>query len=441
MEFKTTYQVEDYILDSKWEDFPKTIQERAIVCGIDLMTALILGSKGRQFRSGLKLLDTIGLSGPIDIVGADSKYNLLGATIAMSHASNSFDIDDGHNMIKGHPGTSFVAGITAAAVEKNVTYREFLTTLIIAYESTIRWAMAMQHHYGYLHSTGAYGAYGTAAGIGRLYGLNRKSLNNALSIADFHAPMTPVMRSVEYPSMNKDGVPFGAMIGSMAILETLAGSTGYGNLLELTEYQHYVDTLGKTFQTMNLYFKPYTCCRWAHQPIKAIIDLMKEYDFKHRDVAEVTVHTFDSAARLSKKIPKNSDEAQYNIAWPVASVLVFGELGYLQVMEEALNNVEVHSMMKKLKFVVDPEIEQLFPEKRLAWVEINLNDGKKIKSEVYSAPGEHTDQVDLNWMTEKFMRITKPIISNVNQQKMLSVLTHDLDSPLVEIVKSINTMI
>src|SRR6056297_1762049 len=127
MEFKTTYQVEDYILDSKWEDFPKTIQERAIVCGIDLMTALILGSKGRQFRSGLKLLDTIGLSGPIDIVGADSKYNLLGATIAMSHASNSFDIDDGHNMIKGHPGTSFVAGITAAAVEKNVTYREFLT--------------------------------------------------------------------------------------------------------------------------------------------------------------------------------------------------------------------------------------------------------------------------------------------------------------------------
>lgn len=441
MELKTTYQVEDFILNSKWEDFPKAIQERAIVCGIDLMTALILGSKGRQFQSGLKLLETIGLSGPINILGADSQYNLLGATIAMSHASNSFDIDDGHNMIKGHPGTSFVAGITAAAVEKNVTYREFLTTLIVAYETTIRWAMAMQHHYGYLHSTGAYGAYGTAAGIGRIYGLDRKSLNNALSIADFHAPMTPVMRSVEYPSMNKDGVPFGAMIGAMAILETMAGSTGYGNLLEFTEYQHYVDTLGKTFEIMNLYFKPYTCCRWAHQPIKAIIDLIKEYDFTHRDVAEVTVHTFDSAARLSKKIPENSDEAQYNIAWPVASVLVFGELGYLQVMEEALDNAEVHSMMKKLKFVVDPEVEKLFPEKRLAWVEINLNDGKKIKSEVYAAPGEHTDQVDLNWMTEKFMRITKPIISDVNQQKMLSVLTHDLDSSLVEIVKSINTMI
>ena len=199
MEFKTTHQIESYILKTKWEDLPNHIQDRAIVCGIDLLMALIVGSKGRQFEAGVKLAKTLGLSGQINILGNTDHYNLLGATITMSHASNSFDIDDGHNMIKGHPGTSFVAGITAAAAEKNVTYKEYLTTLIIAYETTIRWALAMQHHYGFLHSTGAYGAYGTAAGIGRLYGLDIETLNNALSIADFHAPMTPVMRSVEYP--------------------------------------------------------------------------------------------------------------------------------------------------------------------------------------------------------------------------------------------------
>jgi 2-methylcitrate dehydratase PrpD len=441
MEFQTTYQVESYILNTKWEDLPKHIQDRAIVCGIDLLMALIVGSQGRQFQAGVKLADTLGLSGSISVPGTHGKYNLLGAAMAMSHASNSFDIDDGHNMIKGHPGTSFVAGITAAATEKGATYREYLTTLITAYETTIRWALAMQHHYGFLHSTGAYGAYGTAAGIGRLYGLDKEMLNNALSIADFHAPMTPVMRSVEYPSMNKDGVPFGALAGTMAVLETLAGSTGYGNLLELPEYQHLVATIGKEFEVLRLYFKPYTCCRWSHQPIKAIIDLMAEHNFTHKDVESVTVNTFDSAARLSKIVPKRADEAQYNIAWPVASALVFGDVGFLQVTEEALENEDVLATMKKLTFQVDPELDSQFPEKRLASVEIALSDGRKLKSSVYAAPGEHTDQIDLDWITEKFMRITKPMLSETDQAKLLKVLTKDLDQPVSEIIQMINGML
>ena len=194
MEFVTDYKLEDYILHTEWESFPEPIRQRAIVCSIDLMTALMLGSKGQQFDVGVRLAESNCKDGDIPIVGNERTFNFLGATIAMSHASNSFDIDDGHNMIKGHPGTSFIAGILAAGLEKDVSYKEYLTTLVIAYEVTIRWALAEQEHYGYLHSSGTYGAFGTAAGVGRLYDLSREQLNNTLSIADFHAPLTPVMR-------------------------------------------------------------------------------------------------------------------------------------------------------------------------------------------------------------------------------------------------------
>ena len=440
MEFITDYRTEQYALNTKWEDFPKDVHARAVMCGIDLMGALILGSYGGQFSAGKLLAGAMTLNGMIPVVGSDETYNLLGASIVMGHSSNSFDIDDGFNLIKGHPGTSFVAGTLAAALEKNVSYRDYLTTLAICYELTIRWALAMQDHYHFLHSTGAYGAFGTALGIGRLLGLNEKQLNNALSIADYHAPMTPVMRAVEYPSMNKDGVPFGALIGAMAVLETLSGTTGRTHLLELPEYSGYLDTLGEKYYIRDLYFKPYTCCRWAHQPILACQTLMQQHHFTHRDVAHVKVNTFDSAAKLSKCQPRDTDEAQYNIAFPVASALVHGDVGFLQIRDEALHDQDVLDMMERLEFAVDPEMERRFPEERLSWAEITLLDGTVFRSRVFAAPGEHTDPaLSLEWTMQKFCRVTSPVIGNIQQEQLLELLSEKLDAPMRQVVKQINS--
>lgn len=439
MEFVTDYRTERFALETKWDKLPEEVQTHARMCGIDLMTALILGSKGEQFKAGCRLADMLRLDGPIPVIGSDRRFDLFGATITMGHASNSFDIDDGHRGICGHPGASFVAGVLAAALSEDVNWTDYLTALTVCYELSIRWALAMQDHYGYLHSTGAYGAFGTAAGAGRLLGFTEQQLNNALSIADFHAPMTPVMRSVEYPSMNKDGVPFGAMTGMMAVLETLCGTTGAKHFLEMPEYQTHLDDLGVKWHILDLYFKPYTCCRWAHQPISACRDLMAEHGFSGRDVEHAKVHTFLSAARLSKAIPHRTDEAQYNIAWPVAAALVHGDVGYLQVTEAALSDQDVLAMMDRLEFTVDPDMDQAFPERRQAWVEITLKDGSCFRSRVYEAPGEPEDpDLDLSWITEKFCRITAPMLPPEDQSTLLALMT-DKHSPAVrDIVAAIN---
>jgi len=443
MLFETNYVVERFALDAKWEDFPDEVKERALMCSLDILGALILGSRGKQFECGLQLASTLGLTGNIPVVGSDKTYNILGATIAMGHSSNSFDIDDGHRQIQGHPGASFIAGVLAAAASKNVTYKDFLSVLVVCYELTIRWALVMQKDYGFLHSTGAYGAFGTALGVGRLFGLDEKRLNNALSIADFHAPMTPVMRSVEYPSMNKDGVPFGSLVGTMAVLETLAGVTGRTHILEKPEYAGHLNDLGKVWHIMELYYKPYTCCRWAHQPIKAIIDLMEEYDFCHEDVERVIVRTFRSAALLSKIEPKDTDEAQYNIAWPVASAIVHGDVGYLQIRDEALQDGRVLGMMKRLSFTVDPDLDALFPEKRQAQVEVILKNGTHYKSRVYEAPGE-CDDPDLcsGWIMDKFRRITAPMLDRRSQDDIIRIMTDpDSDIRMKDLMTRLNSVL
>lgn len=425
MEFLTDYKLEEYILNLKWDDLTDEVRERTIMCSIDLFGALILGSYGSQYKIGQNLAKSLGLNGNIPIIGNhDSKYNILGATMILSHASNSFDIDDGNKQICGHPGASFIGGVLAAALDKNINYSQFLTTLAVCYECTIRWAIAMQNHYGYLHSTGAYGAFGTATGIGRIFDLTKEQLNTALSIADYHAPMTPVMRAVEYPSMNKDGVPFGSLIGCVAVLESLFGYTGKTHLLELSEYRNLLDDIGIKNYILDLYFKPYSCCRWTHQPIKACFDLKEKYNIIPDQIRTVNIHTFQSAAKLSKIKPIDTDEAQYNIAFPVACSLVCEDVGLDEISDLNVKNKKVLDMMDKLKFIVDPELDRLFPDKRLAYVEILLKDGRAYKSQIYEAAGEPDDpKLNLDWIKNKFRRITKPVIHEEQQNTILNLLS------------------
>ena len=440
MEFITDYRTEKFALENNWDCLPDAVKEHGLMCSLDIMMALILGCYGKQFAAGEKVATMMGMNGDIPVVGSEKTYNLLGAAVVMGHASNSYDIDDGHRQIQGHPGTSFIGGVLAAAIQQNLKYKDFLSVFVTCYELTIRWALAMQKDYGFLHSTGTYGAFGTALGVGRILGLDEKQLNNALSIADYHAPLTPVMRAVEYPSMNKDGVPFGALVGTMAVLETLSGSTGRTHILEMPEYKEHLDDLGKVWHIMELYFKPYTCCRWAHQPIQAIIDLVNEHGFRFEDVERVRVNTFRSAARLSKIEPKDTDEAQYNIAWPVASALVYGDVGYPQVRDEALKDERVLAMMKRLSFEVNPELDAQFPGKRLAYVEIELKGGKQFKSKVYEAPGEMDDpNLNLEWIQKKFKRITRWMLQEDKQEEIIAMMANpEADFTVRELVRKVN---
>ena len=443
MIFNQSFKIERFITGLSWDIIPADVREQVLICATDLFGALILGSYGEQCQAGVNIANLCNLTGSIPILGGShidncAEYNLLGASIIYGHQSNSFDIDDGNRQICGHPGASFIGGVLAAALQNNIGYKHFLSTLVACYEVTVRWAIAMQKHYGYLHSTGAYGSFGTAAGIGKIMNLSLQQLNNALSIADFHAPMTPVMRAVEYPSMNKDGVPFGSLTGCMAVLETLCGSTGKTHLLENPDFQYLTEDLGQRYYIKELYFKPYTCCRWAHQPIRACIDMKKRYGFEHTDIEAVTVHTFDSASKLSKVKPKDTDEAQYNIAYPVATAIVNGDVGFNQIRNKALSDSSVLSMMDRLSFVVDPELDSLFPAKRLGWVEIFLNDGTCIKSDIYEAEGE-PDDVNLgpDWIHNKFKRITGPMINPEGQERILSCISAASDIKMNDIVRTV----
>ena len=438
MKYETTYKLENFVLGTDWEDLPPAVRERIKGCFVDLTGALITGSRSDQFKVGLKMAQAVFGPGDIPVIGSDRTFSFVGAATAMGHASNAYDIDDGHNLIRAHPGTSVVGPILAAALEKDVRRNEFLTALLMGYETTIRSGAAIMDYYSNPHSSGTFAPAGIAAGVGRLYGFSKEQLNNCISIAEFNAPLVAGSRSVEYPSMNKDGVAFGAMIGALAVSEQLAGFTGNKNLLESEKYSYLLDDLGVHYQVMDLYFKPYACCRWAHPAIDACRMLMRENGLTAEDIASVRIETFLNATRLSKIVPGTADEAQYNIAYPVAAALVYGDFTLAQVHETAVPDPETVRMMEKLSFAEDPALTALFPAHRICRAVITTKSGAVYTSPDCEPRGEACENIGLPWLCEKFRRITAPVFTRQGQDSVLNMLCGDADLPVREIVAEIN---
>lgn len=436
MKYTTDYRLENFILNTKWDDLPPQVQERMRGCLLDLLGALISGSGSAQFRAGLKLAETVFHKGETAVIGSSETFDFTGAAAAMGHSSNAYDIDDGHNIIRAHPGTSFIGGLIAAGYEKNTASTDFLTALYVSYETTIRMGEAIMDYYQYAHSSGTFGSVGVAAGAGRLFGLSKEEMNNALSVAEFNAPLVPGIRSVEYPSMNKDGVPFGVMIGALALMACRSGFTGNKNLLEAEDYAHYLDDLGEKHEVMALYFKPYPCCRWAHPAIDACLWLLNEYSIGAEDIEKVTVETFYKATQLSKGIPANADEAQYNIAYPVASAIVNKGFSIQQV--EQTDDISVHHMMKKLSFVCDKEMDALFPAQRLCRVVMELKDGRRVVSPKFEPSGEAKENVGYDRLAAKFRRITGGMLTAEEQESIIELLRGD-EWTVHSLVDKINT--
>ena len=69
MVFTTDYKLENYILNTRWEDLPAEVQERLKGCFVDLMGALCISSRSKQFDAGLRLANSLFGKGNTHLIG------------------------------------------------------------------------------------------------------------------------------------------------------------------------------------------------------------------------------------------------------------------------------------------------------------------------------------------------------------------------------------
>ncbi|MGF1470583.1 MAG: MmgE/PrpD family protein [Rubrobacteraceae bacterium] len=419
-------RVAEFVSGLRWENVPADVRAQTIRCVLDLCGTALAGS--RTEVAGITAsyaLEAHG-PGPCTIVGADSRCTPAGAALANGFAASALDIDDGYRPVKGHPGAVVFPAVLAAAERAGSSGTGFLAALVAAYEVSLRAGLILHPLYGFYHGSGSWGPIGAAAGAARLLGCNPEEIRHALGIAEFNAAMTPEMRSVDDPSMLKDGIGWGAMTGVSSAQLAGRGFTGIPSLFDEDDSEPPLsEDLGSEYLLPGLYFKLHACCRWAQPAVEGALAAARELGVGARDIARVRVHTFEAATHLRAAAPRTTEEAQFSLPWPVACALIDGEVGPDQVQGPALEDPARRALAARIECSQDPALEEAFPAKALAWVEVEASDGSSARSEIVAAQGDAETRLSDEDLTRKFKRLVEPVLGPGRTGQLIDAI-HEL---------------
>jgi 2-methylcitrate dehydratase PrpD len=430
----------EWLHSLRFGDLPKDVVGQARRCLLDLIGVAAAGAQTELARiaTGLSVAQFGDAHGP-RLLFDGRRASLSGAAFAGANMLDSFDAHDGHALTKGHAGAAILPTVLALADTQRIDGAELLTLLVIGYEIAIRAGIALHGSAADYHTSGAWNALGCAAVCARALGLSEAQTRHALGIAEYHGPRSQMMRCIAYPTMVKDGSGWGTLAGVAAALLARDGFTGAPAVtLEDVQHDGLWRDLGSRWRIMELYFKPWPVCRWAHPAMTAAQALVQRHDIAPARIERIEVRTFAEAAALTVHVPKTTEEAQYSLPFPLAVLVVRGALDADAITGAGLAEPRVLSLAERVTLIADPALSARFPAERLAVVRMTLHDGTTLESEATAAPGDPDRPLSDAALIDKFHTLAASLTAERRERIVRAVAADDIAALLDAVLAPIH---
>jgi 2-methylcitrate dehydratase PrpD len=405
----------EFVKDLKFNDLNDMTIQKTKDCLLDLMGAILGGAKTSAGEISLQFARASGGFGEATVLPTNDKISCPGAAFVHGTMGSVLDIDDGHRAAVGHPGGVIIPAAFSIAEHSLNTGKELIEAIICGYEVGIRVGHIFRVKLAPATSLGSgrWGSVGAAAAVSKLWRLNLEEIEQALAISATFAPVAPVTNDLKingFMPMTKFCSGWGAVVGIHSALLAKEGFTGVSSTIDfslssLAEY-------GESFEINNVYFKPYTSCRWTHPAIEGTIQLIKNHqDIKRDTIKRISVKTFLDATHLKWSHPKTMESAQYSIPFLVGAAVIDGEVGPDQIMEGRLSDPNITSIAEKVEVIHSPEMDNEFPKTAPAEIEIETKLGRCYKMKVSHPKGDPRNPMDDSEFVNKFKRLAKMSVS------------------------------
>ncbi|MBT3140698.1 MmgE/PrpD family protein [Ruegeria litorea] len=368
-------------------------------------------------RKGAQAMFGVTQAGPARILMNGASVSPAGAAMAGAFTVDSIDAHDGTSPCKGHAGSAIFPALMAvadanASLGKPVDGRSFAVTLAAAYEVSYRAGLAQHATCADYHTSGAWTAIGVGAAVAQQLGGSAEQIRQAAGISEYHGPRSQMMRCIDHPTMVRDGVGWGAPSGVTGGYLALFGFTGAPALTcEGPDARQFWEDLGSGWRLVeDTHYKPYPCCRWAHPALDAAADLIATHNLTHDQVAKVEIRTFHNATRLAGHTPTSPDEFAYSIAFPVATMIVRGQVGVSELDTATLTDPDILRLSKATTLIDDDHFTAISVGKRWAEVTLELTDGRRLTADPRTPRGDTDLPLSDADISDKFHLFADPVV-------------------------------
>jgi len=424
MEQKIVEVLGKFASTTEYNDLPQAVARQAKRCLLDLIGCGLAGYKTTPARIILKSIKKINCKEEATVFGSRDKFSCLFATLVNGTMAHELEFDHGHRTGHQHPGVTTVPAVLAVGEKFDANGKDLISSITLGYDVAIRIGKGLSPSVlsdRSFHPAGLIGAFGAAAAASKILRLDEDGIADALGLCC----ITPVAvhEAFQTGSMAKDlygGWP--GFVGVFAALLAKDGFTGPRSIIEgdgglaknvtrSYDLRRILEGLGKNYQILQVYFKPYPCCRALHPAVEASLEISKKHKVNPEDIKKIELHTYSVAARANNPEPRTPIEARYSLPYVVALALAEGRIGINHFSEKNIHNEQLLNLSRKVRISVDPLLERLYDEKWPVSVEVFTKDGKKYFSRVDLAKGEPETPMTDDELRQKFIALASRTIT------------------------------
>lgn len=423
-------KIANYLVNIKWKDLTDEVKTSAKLVLMDTLGALIFGNQENEIQR-LCRLSLEHDSGSVSVLGTPYKLSLYSAAFINGCGSVATEMDEGNQWSKGHPAVHVVpALLTYLQVRPSCTGKELLQTIITGYEVCSRFGRAVTLVPD-AHAHGTWGTVGAAASLLLLDKASEEQLVEGIHLAASFALPTMWTAALEGALVRNAYVGHAIEMGIRTVNLVKSGIQSpdksvehvFGSVLgKRFDHQALTDTLGERWDIQLNYFKPYAFCRYVHAPIDAFAELILRNSIKPEEIKEIEVITYGRAATLCNQNPHNVLSAKFSIPYALAVWMKTKQAGPRSFSEELLFDSEIKAVANKVRVIYSKELDKDYPSIMPAVVRVQTYNGTIFENRCDSAKGGPNNPLQVNEIEKKFIDLTKGIITEDNQKKILEFI-------------------
>jgi 2-methylcitrate dehydratase len=412
-------ELAEFVVNSRYEDLSLATCDQLKIRIVDALACAYGALDARTLPAIRSQIEDFGGNRLCSLIGGgqtapDRAAFFNGALVRYLDFNDSY-------LAKGetcHPSDN-LAPVLAAAEYANVSGRDFLTALAVAYQVQCRLSdVAPVRDKGFDHTT--QGAYAVAAGVSRALSLDAPKTANAIAICGTAFNALRVTRTgalshwkgLAYPNTAFccTHAVFLAMRGITGPLQVFEGNKGFMEAIagpfEIDWSLEHLDRPAKTI------VKKYNAEIHSQSAIEGLLELKREYGFAPADISDVDVEVFDVAYKIigggeegDKTIVRTKEEADHSLPYILSVALLDGQVMPEQYRPERILREDVQSLLRRIRVHPAEDLSRRFPQEMPCRVHVRLHDGRVLTKEKSDYEGFYTRPMGWVRVGAKFERL------------------------------------